>query len=596
MGSAQVLTVTLMALGTAAAAPEPRYDVVVVGGTPAGLAAAMAVARRGHTAVVLERTDHIGGLIANGLGATDIATRGCAGGLFRSFVNRVRQHYVTTYGADSAQVRDCSDGYHFEPSVAERVLEAMLAEQPQVTVRRRRQFDAVHDAVRTDGRRLTAIRVIARDGGAAEWYHGQVFIDATYEGDLAAAAGAPFTVRREGRQEHGEALAGRVYKRWGSAPHELGEGSTGEGDDTIQAYNYRLCLTTRADNRVAIAQPRDYRREDYASLADDLRLGRWTGLHGTPPSGLARLTNQVTLPCGKTDSNNQHFAFVSTDLPEENWPWPTADWAWRDRFAQRLRDYTLGLLWFAQHDPSLPEVFRRDCLRWGLAADEYRDNGHFPRQVYVREGRRILGDYVFCARDALPAAPGRRPPLHADSVTASHYAIDSHAHRKREPDRVHLDGFLSQPTAPYTVPYRIMLPRGVEGLLTPVAVSASHLGFGTLRMEPCWTALGEAAGTAAAISLETGRPPRQIDIAALQRALLDQGAVLLYYRDVRPGDPHWAALQALGLRGAVPDWSARLSEPVSAAEAERLGVAPGTPRGAALDRAARQTAKGPGGE
>src|SRR5690606_32501577 len=135
-------------------------------------------------------------------------------------------------------------------------------------------------------------------------------------------------------------------------------------------------------------------------------------------AGIGRLTNMVILPNRKTDANNQHLAFISTDLPEENQDWPTADWAWRDRFAQRLRDYICGLIWFAQHDERLPADFRTACLRWGFAKDEYVDNGNFPRQVYVREGRRIEGDHLFTAHDALPVAPGARPPIHGDSITA----------------------------------------------------------------------------------------------------------------------------------------------------------------------------------
>lgn len=156
--------------------------------------------------------------------------------------------------------------------------------------------------------------------------------------------------------------------------------------------------------------------------------------------GIRKLSSIVKLPNQKTDGNNQHAAFISTDLPEENWPWPTSSWEWRDKFAKRLKDYTLGLFWFAQNDPELPEHFRKTMLEWGLAKDEYQDNEYFPRQVYVREGRRFEGVYFFTAKDALPTASGERPPLHANSVTASHYALDSHAARKRKlEERIWMD-------------------------------------------------------------------------------------------------------------------------------------------------------------
>jgi len=591
--------VVLMSSLIVRAQDAENFDVVIVGGTPGGITAAIGAARGGCSVALLDRTAHVGGLPANGLGATDIATRGCTGGLFLEFVQRIRAHYVCTYGEKSEQVRTCSDGYHFEPSVAEKVFAAMLAEHPSIAVRRMRQFDAQPGNVTLENGRPVAIRVLNRETNAIETYRGKVFVDATYEGDLAAASGAPWRTRREGRAEYHEPLAGRVYKAWRSRPDEVGEGSTGEGDDVIQAYNYRLCLTADPKNRLPVERPATYRRDEFASLAADLEQGRYAGTPSNEAEldGIGRIVNMVFLPNGKTDSNNQHLAFISTDLPEENYPWPTADWAWRDRFALRLREYTLGLLYFAQNDESLPKEFREKASRYGLAKDEYTDNGNFPRQVYVREGRRIEGEHLFTAHDSIPVQPGARPPLHASSITASHYAIDSHAVRKREPDRVHLDGFLSYPTLPYTVPYGTIVPKKVEQLLTPVPVSATHLGFGTLRMEPCWMALGQAAGVAAALSIRSAKTVREIDVATLQDELLAQKAILIYFKDVPPTHPHFAALQRAGLRGLLTDWQAKPDEPVAEADAktwnEKAGTTvelePGMTRGEFLSRMSRTT-------
>lgn len=152
--------------------------------------------------------------------------------------------------------------------------------------------------------------------------------------------------------------------------------------------------------------------------------------------GMHKISNIKKIPNDKTDANNQHLSFVSTDLPEENWPWPTSSWDWRDKFSKRLKDYTLGLFWFVQNDAELPEHFRAETQKWGLAKDEYVDNENFPRQVYVREGRRFKGKYFFTANDALPVAKGKRPPIHRSSVTSSDYALDSHAVRKREPGKI----------------------------------------------------------------------------------------------------------------------------------------------------------------
>jgi len=288
---------------------------------------------------------------------------------------------------------------------------------------------------------------------------------------------------------------------------------------------------------------------------------------------LGRILVLTAMPNGKTDANNQHAAFLSTDLPEENWPWPTSSWDWRDRFAKRLRDYTLGLLWFCQNDPELPEDFRIACSEWGFARDEFEDNGNFPRQVYVREGRRIVGEYLFTAHDALPVEKGKRAPLHRDSIAASHYSLDSHGVRKREPGRPHLDGMFSWGTMPYTIPYGVMVPKNVEGLLVPVAVSATHVGLSTLRMEPCWMALGEAAGSAAHLAVAAGVVPRQVNIGALQRELLNRGAVLIYFRDLAPGSPAFEAAEILGLRGALDEWTVQPQAPIDAAVAKAWRVA-----------------------
>ncbi len=267
----------------------------------------------------------------------------------------------------------------------------------------------------------------------------------------------------------------------------------------------------------------------------------------------------VTLPNGKADANNQHAAFISTDLPEENWPWPTSSWEWRDKFAERLRNYTLGLLWFVQNDSELPEHFREAAKEWGLAKDEYADNDNFPRQVYVREGRRFEGMYFFTAKDALPVSEGERPPIHPTSITASHYALDSHAARKRETGRAHLDGFISYPTMPYTVPYGVIVPKTIKNLLLPVPVSGSHIGFSTLRMEPCWMALGQAAGTAASLAIDSRRSVQNIDIQELQTRLIAQKATLVYFRDITPDDPCFPEAQRMALSGEKTGWNADMT-------------------------------------
>lgn len=581
----RTLTLLFLLLQSLIIYSQKSYDLVIVGGNPGGITTAIAAARQGKTSIILERTPYIGGLPANGLGATDIATRKATTGLFSEFITRIKEQYVVKYGSDSKQVKDCSDGFHFEPSVATRVFDDMIGEYKNfITIHTMRQFDADSRNIIIKRNKIESIRLLNRETNKMEVYVGKVFVDATYEGDLGAAAKVPFRVGRESATEFNEPGAGKTYEYWKSRPSE---GSTGVGDDAVQAYNYRLCLTNNPKNRVDFVCPQNYNRDEYVSLIDDVWTGRNTqramlnvttemmeenrrhiaqGNKTKLPGdgwGIWKLSSLVPVPNMKVDANNQHAAFISTDLPEENWLWPTASWEWRDSFAKRLKNYTLGLFWFAQHDSELPANFRNEILKWGLARDEYTDNGSFPRQVYVREGRRFEGVHFFTASDALPVGPGKRPPLHTSSITASHYALDSHGVRKREPSRAHLDGFVSYHTEVYTVPLGVMQPKSVDNLLLPVPVSGSHIGFSTLRMEPCWMALGQAAGTVAAMAIDGKTDVRNVDMAALQEILIAQNMTLIYFRDVLVGSKDFPLVQYLGLRGYLTDWNASLNKPIT---------------------------------
>lgn len=548
--------------------PATNADIVILGATPAGIAAAIAAARRGKTSIVVERTPFVGGLPANGLGATDIKTRGATGGLFYEFTTRIRKHYEDRYGKDSQQVKDSSDGYHFEPHVAEEIFNDWLnSHSDKITVRRRRQFDFEPEHVEKKDGRIQSIRVQHRLTAQVEVFRGKFFLDCTYEGDLISAAGVPILTGRESIDEYDETAAGKIYK-YMYGPE--GQGSTHRADNAIQAYNYRLCMTKDPRLRTKIEKPPNYRREEFTSLVEDVRSGRHTGvqMRGVtesqlrenmkksdrhPPevaakvglNGISRLVNSIRLPNNKADGNNQHYAFISTDLPEENWAYPTSGWHIRDAFAQRLREYTEGLFYFAQNDDALPGWFRDACKEYGWAKDEYLENGHFPRQVYVREGRRMKGKYIFKASDAqrppssqsldisgstsLKGTSMANPRGVSTTVTASHYNLDSHGVRKREPGRCHLDGFFSYPVPPYSVPYGVIVPDApLVNLLSPVPVSGTHVGFSTLRMEPCWMALGQAAGIAASLCIESDTSAEDVDMDKLQNILLDQDAVLIY--------------------------------------------------------------------
>lgn len=581
-----ILTAIIFSFGQLFA--KEKYDLIIIGGTPSGIMTAIAAAREGKTSLILERNKHIGGLPANGLGATDLQTRNATTGLFKAFLNTNLEYYKDKYGKDSEQVKLSAGGFHFEPSVAERTFNLMLSQyKDKIEVLTLRQFDVDPKHLIIENDRIRRIIVINRETLQTESYEGKVFIDATYEGDLGAAAKIPFRVGREGKDEFNEIGAGNTYKYW-TGP-ELS--STHLGDNAVQAYNYRLCLTTNPKNRVAIEKPETYNRAEYASLVDDIWTGRHTDMWAVPQEllaenrihiekgnktklpgdrwGMGKITNMVKLPNDKTDANNQHMSFVSTDLPEENWPWPTSGWDWRDRYAKRLKDYILGLIWFVQNDKELPKQFREETSQWGLAKDEYADNGNFPRQVYVREGRRFEGVYFFTAKDATPVADGLRPPVHHNSIAASHYAFDSHAVRKREPGKINLEGFLSYGSAPYTIPLGVIAANEIDNILFPVPVSGSHIGFSTLRMEPCWMALGEAAGIVASMSIDENSKVKNVDVVKVQHKLIDQQATLIYFEDLTTDHPDFKMVQIMGLQGYFPGWKAELDKPVDKVTAKR---------------------------
>lgn len=581
-----ILTGIILSFGQLLA--KDKYDLIIVGGTPSGIMTAIAAAREGKTSLILERNKHIGGLPANGLGATDLQTRNSTTGLFKAFLNTNLEYYIGKYGKDSEQVKLSDGGFHFEPSVAEKTFNLMISQyKDKIEVLTLRQFDAEPKHLLIENDRIRLIKVLNRETLQMESYEGKVFVDATYEGDLGAAAKIPFRVGREGKDEFNEIGAGNTYKYW-TGP-ELG--STHLGDNAVQAYNYRLCLTTNPKNRVAIEKPETYNRAEYASLVDDIWTGRHTDMWAVPQEllaenrihiekgnktklpgdrwGMAKITNMVKLPNDKTDANNQHMSFVSTDLPEENWPWPTSGWDWRDSYAKRLKDYILGLIWFVQNDKALPKHFREETSQWGLAKDEYADNGNFPRQVYVREGRRFEGVYFFTAKDATPVADGQRPPVHNKSIAASHYAFDSHAVRKREPGKINLEGFLSYGSAPYTIPLGVIAANEIDNILLPVPVSGSHIGFSTLRMEPCWMALGEAAGIVASMSIDENSKVKNVDVVKVQHKLIDQQATLIYFEDLSTDHPDFRMVQMLGLQGYFPSWKAELDKPVDKVTARR---------------------------
>ncbi|MHB1455467.1 MAG: FAD-dependent oxidoreductase, partial [Armatimonadota bacterium] len=485
------------------------------------------------------------------------------GGIFREFVNNIYSYYSTTYGIDSQQVKDCSNGYFFEPSVSEKILNEMVNEEKRIKV----YFHRTPVKTMVYKNRLFAVDFTRRKSDEIERINAGIIIDATYEGDIAAMAGVPYRVGRESRDEFGEAYGGVLYLD--HLTRMVLPGSTGEGDKRIQAYNFRLCLTKDPNNRVISGKPDNYNRKEYLQVLESIKNGRIKRVDD--------VLNIEKIPNGKSDTNNMPLSLISTDLPEENYAYPEADYQKREKIIKRHKDYILGLIYFLQNDDDMPEKLRNECKEWGFAKDEFVDNNNFPRQIYVREARRIWGLYTFSAHDAILSPSLLRTPIHFDSIACGGYNIDSHAVKKKEPGQdAELEGFfwLSGITQPYQIPYRIMIPQNIDGLIVPGAVSATHLGFGTLRMEPVWMAMGQAAGIAAHIAEKLFLKPRDIPVNRLQAFLVANNQVLTTFNDIQGpnadvSEDAWDAIQFFGTRGFFESYDVKPIELITRGQAAK---------------------------
>ena len=516
-----------------------QADIVVLGGTPGGIASALSAGRTGRQVLLVAYHHHLGGMMASGLGKSDIENRAMIAGVFQEYIGRVDDHYISTYGRDHKNTKLCRDGYYYEPSVAEAVLEGMLAEVPTIKVLKGWRLDSAQ--VQND--RLSAIDILHRETADQQTLRAQVFIDATYEGDLYAAAGAEFRLGREARDEFDEPHAGVIYFDY--QKKKVLAGTTGAADDRLPAYTYRLCMTTDPNNAFRLTEPPpDYDRENYTAYFDDLRAGRLDAPKSFKPGRgynpkhfgtLVRALSVTELPNNKTDVNINPRP-LGFPFPEENRGYATGSEETRQQICQRHRNLTLGLLWFLQNDDEVPAEHRKLANELHLPKDEFRDNGHFPFQLYVREARRLAGEYTLTEHDI--TGEGLQPRRHHDSIAIGEFPIDSFPCRKRQPDDTAvLEGYLGMLdhiTRPYEIPYRIMIPKRIDGLIVPVAASTTHVGYSSIRMEPTWMALGQAAGIAARLAVGNNVPPREVSIPELQRVLVEQGQVFRHAQTSAP--------------------------------------------------------------
>ena len=556
-------TLLLSLLGLTAALPA--QDIVIYGGTSGGITAAIQAAREGRTAVLIEPTKFLGGLTTGGLGATDIGNKKAIGGLSREFYAGIASYYAKddkwvhqtreAYFAKRPHGNAADEGtmWTFEPHVASAVYEQMLkAAGDKVKVVHGERLDLQKGVVK-DGTRI--VKIVMESGRA---FSGKVFIDATYEGDLMAKAGVGYHVGREANATYGETLNGvqvghakshqfkvevDPYVKKGDPASGLLPGiekdipgPDGAGDRKVQAYNFRMCTTDVPENRRDWEKPANY-DERWFELA--LRNAE---------AGDERISWAPTpMPNRKTDTNN-NFA-ISSDFIGQNWDYADADYVTRAKIWQAHEDWQKGLFWTMANHPRVPEKVREAYRRFGLAKDEFLDHGNWPRQLYVREARRMISDYVMSEKNC------RRQEVVEDSVGMGAYNMDSH-HIQRFVTKegfVRNEGDVQVGSKPYPVSYRSLRPKASEctNLLVPVCLSASHIAYGSIRMEPVFMVLGQSAATAAGLAIEGNTSVQAIDYGTLKERLLASGQVLDFVTNTPEAGGH--GLDKAKLPGIVLD-------------------------------------------
>jgi hypothetical protein len=482
-------------------------DFCIYGGGSGGVTGAIEAAKRGYKVALVAPEAHLGGLTAGGLGCTDMGRKEAVSGLAREFYCRVGK----VYGA--------AEEWHFEPHVAEQVFEAWLKETTAQVFRREYLKDV----------ELQDARIVALRTESGLTVRARMFIDATYEGDLLARAGVRYTVGRESNSVYSESLDGQQMREKhqfdfsvdpyvvpgtpasgllpgiDSAPYHHGE-----GDRRVQSYNFRMCLTKRSDIRIPFPKPAGYREELYVLLKRYLATG-WN----------EAFTKFDMVRNEKTDTNN-HGA-VSTDFIGMNHAYPEAGYEERERIFQAHVNYQQGLMWCLANDPGVPASIREPMSQWGLCQDEFITTGGWPHALYIREGRRMVSDYVMTEHNCTGKMVAE------DSVGLGAYGMDSHNCRRMvHGDVVRNEGDVQVWVQPYPVSYRAIIPaRGqCQNLFSTFAISASHIGFGSIRMEPVFMGLSQVAAIAGAIALDGKTSVQDVPYSALRKELLAVGQVL----------------------------------------------------------------------
>lgn len=517
---------------------QHHADIIIYGGNSAGIIAAVQASRLGKTVLVVSPDKHLGGLSSSGLGFTDTGDKSVIGGLAREFYQRIYQHYQkagawkwqqqSQYG-NKGQGTPAIDGKNrtmwiFEPHVAEAIMEEFAAEN-HIRIYRDEWLDRESGLKMNDGK-IRSFRTLS-----GKVFTGKMFIDASYEGDLMAAAGISYHIGRESAQtyneewngvqanvfQHGHHFKAKIdpYKIPGLKSSGLLPGISsdtpapnGSADKKLQAYCYRLCLTDNPDNSVAFSKPPGYDPQDYELL---LRVFN---------SGWQELFDKFDpIPNRKTDTNN-HGPF-SMDFIGMNYAYPEASYHERKQIVKDHENYQKGLLYFMANDSRMPAAIQTQLKKWGLAKDEFIDNQNWPYQLYVREARRMVGDFVMTENEVLGKSPVPQP------IGMGSYALDSHNVQRY----VTAEGFVQnegdigvKAPSPYSIAYLSIVPKKTEckNLLVPVCLSSSHIAYGSVRMEPVFMILGQSAATAASLAIDTRENVQDIDYPLLKQMLLQQ--------------------------------------------------------------------------
>ncbi|WP_430972079.1 FAD-dependent oxidoreductase [Sunxiuqinia rutila] len=522
--------------------PVYEADVIIYGGTSAAVIAAVEVSQSGKSVLIVSPDKHLGGLTSGGLGYTDTGNKSVIGGLAREFYHKVWLHYNDSaawvwqkhseYG-NKGQGTVAMDGENrtmwiFEPHVAEQVFEDFVKEN-NLTVYRDEWLDR-ENGVNKDGQQIISFKTLS-----GKTFKGKVFIDATYEGDLMAEAGVSYHVGRESKDTYNERWNGVQtgvlhHQHWFKAnisPYKIPDdpnsgvlpristeppGEYGAGDDKIQAYCFRMCMTNHDENRLPFPKPDNYDPSQYELLLRVFETGRKDWFNKFDP-----------IPNKKTDTNN-HGPFSSDNIGM-NYDYPEGSYERRREIIQEHNDYQMGLLWFVANDPRVPEAIRTEMASWGLAKDEFTDNDNWPHQLYIREARRMIGEYVTTENDVLLKREVPKP------VGMGSYAMDSHnVQRYITPEGfVQNEGDIGvHPPGPYSISYGSLTPKPEEctNLLVPVCLSSSHIAFGSIRMEPVFMILGQSAAVAAVMAIDGNHAVQEVPYSKLERQLLAKKQVL----------------------------------------------------------------------